>query len=251
MFDVRISATLLAILGLLALGRTYLRRRSRRKAEAKPDVPPALGVAHGLRVIRDAEDDDHYKQFVDEMWASSDARPVRVRLERNGEDSFVRSIVDRPGTIYVNTLEAGERKTYVADRHRWTRDGLKVSDAGFRAILFGVPPDEALRFNRPPASVEEALAPANNHLAAENSLVINYRDAEGEDSYRVISEIRRGDDRFTSRCHWRWGERRTFLYGRLIRVINPVDGKEIPIEQFRTPRKPFGTLAKRLRRKRA
>lgn len=225
--------------------------KKRDQAEARSDPEPWLQPSLKVRSVPD-DDDDRYRQFVDEMWASETACPVGVPLERNGENSFVESLVDRRGTIYVNAFEAGERKTYVANRHRWTNDGFKISDAAFRAILCGTPPAVALRFDRPPASVDEALSPDNNHIAADNVLVINYRDAVGEEAYRVVSDIRRGDDRFTARCHWRWGERRTFRYDRLVSIIDPVSRTEIPIEEFRNQRKPmFAGLAKRMRRKKA
>lgn len=103
--------------------------------------------------------------------------------------------------------------------------------------------EQALNDVEPPGSFEEALAPENNHVQAEHPLVINYRDAEGHESWRVVSDIHRGRDYFTACCHWRYGEPRTFRYDRLIQIINPEDGEIIPLKQFKSQRRVlFGRL---------
>ena len=191
---------------------------------SKPTTParkpsPAPAAPDGF--TGNSEDND-YAEFVAEVWRAPGAIKVDIVLQRvnySGElvNSHLHSLLPRrDGGFYVNTIEAGLRKTYVSDRHKWRRDALDVDSSAFRPIQSGADPDVALRFAPYPTSVEDALAPGNNHFRAEHRcFVIGYRSGRGELAFRAVSGVRRGVDQFTAHCHFRWGERRTFLYSRL------------------------------------
>ena len=205
------------------------------------------------RVTGNSEDDD-YAEFVAEVWRAPGAIKVEIVLQRvnySGElvDSHLHSLLPRRDSgFYVNTIEAGLRKTYVSDRHKWRRDGLDVDSSAFRAIQSGVDPNVALRFAPYPASVEDALAPGNNHFrAAHRCFVIGYRNGRGDLAFRAVSGVRRGADQFTAHCHFRWGERRTFLYSRLESIVDAESGEIIPVEKFAdcsVPLSPHGYMSK-------
>ncbi len=189
--------------------------------------------------VADEVDDNGYSEFVDETWRALNAVKLDVTLERvndSGESvvSRVCSIVPRhDNTRYVNTIEGGVRKTYVNDRHKWRRDGLDIDSSAFSAIRSGLDPDRALRFTPYPLSVEAALSAEDNHFQTDRrSYVIGYRDGEGRLSYRAVSGIRRGPDRFSAHCHFRWGDLRHFLYSRLEEVIDAETGEVISVEKF-------------------
>jgi hypothetical protein len=223
---------------------------------SKPTTPagnPSPGPATPDGFTGDSEDDD-YAEFVAEVWRAPGTIKVEIVLQRvnySGElvDSHLHSLLPRRDSgFYVNTIEAGLRKTYVSDRHKWRRDGLDVDSSAFRAIQSGVDPDVALRFAPYPASVEDALAPGNNHFRAEHRcFVIGYRNGRGDLAFRVVSGVRRGADQFTAHCHFHWGDRRTFLYLRLESVVDAESGEIIPVEKFADrsiPLSPHGYMGK-------
>lgn len=223
---------------------------------SKPTTPagnpsPAPAAPDGF--TGDSEDDD-YAEFVAEVWRAPGAIKVEIVLQRvnySGKliNSHLHSLLPRHDSgFYVNTIEAGLRKTYVSDRHKWRRDGLDVDSSAFRAIQSGVDPDVALRFAPYPASVEDALAPGNNHFRAEHRcFVIGCRNGRGDLAFRTVSGVRRGADQFTAHCHFRWGERRTFLYSRLESIVDAESGEIIPVEEFADrsiPLSPHGYMSK-------
>src|ERR1700731_4221956 len=102
---------------------------------------------------------------------------------------------------------------------RLIADILGSEISAFRAIRLGVDPEVALAPDPYPASYEAALEPAYNRVAAVGrAFVICYSRADREISYRVISNVVRAADHVSARCHFRWGERRHFLYQRLLGV---------------------------------
>jgi hypothetical protein len=214
------------------------KREMQRAEEAARRAQIEMEVETRLRAPNE-EDEEDYRQFVDRVWNAPGVIRADVPLQRVDHlgvavESRVRSIVPRgDGSAYVNVIENGERKTYVADRHRWLRDGRKLSGAAFSAIAErGIPPEEALRYIPPPTSIEAALAPENNHIQAKRALVIGYRAKDGEVCYRVVSGVRRADDHFTAHCHLRWGQTRHFRYDQLIEVVNAGTGEVIPLKRF-------------------
>lgn len=165
--------------------RVKIEKREARRAEQARRAEIDLEVEARLRALTE-EDEEDYRQFVDRVWNAPGAIAADVPLQRVDHlgvtvKSRVQSIVPREGGgLYVNVIESGERKTYVADRHRWLRDGRKVSGAAFRAVVErGIPPEEALRHIPAPTSIAAALAPENNHIQANHSLVIGYRAKDG------------------------------------------------------------------------
>lgn len=183
--------------------------------------------------------DGRYEAFVEELWQSALAVKVDIRLlriDREGRKivSTVHSIVPRGGgSCYVNTVEHGKRFTYVGSYHHWFLAGAKVDQSAFAAILAGASLDQAFRTAPYPTSALEAMAPENDHVTTDqHRYVIGYVNLEGRRSYRVVSNIWRGPDRFTAVCHLRWGERRTFLYSGLCEVVDPETGEIIPFKHF-------------------
>jgi hypothetical protein len=47
----------------------------------------------------------------------------------------------------------------------------------------------------------------------------------------LIRRLWRGSDRLTARCHFRWGERRTFLRIWIIELIDLETGEIVPFEK--------------------
>ncbi len=211
-------------------------------------------VAESIDQAQEIDDDD-YSEFVDEVWRAPNAIKLDVTLERvkySGKSvvSRVCSLVPRhDNTFYVNAIEGGVRKTYVSDRHKWRRDGLDIDSSAFSAIRSGLDPDRALRFTPYPLSVEAALSPENNHCQTDRrSYVICYRDGEGRLSYRAVSGIRRGPDRFSAHCHFCWGELRHFLYSQVEEVIDAKTGEVIPVEKFSDLSAPLDAHGRKVKR---
>jgi hypothetical protein len=216
----------------------------RRSDQAAHASPVSLAGAAWLTASDDVDED--YEAFVAATWGSPEAIDARVTLERITYDgrattSELRSLVPRrDGDFYVNTVEGGSRKTYVAGRYKWRRAGQSVDSSAFKAIRAGVNPERALRWVPYPRSAAEALAPENNHVGAiGRAFVIGYRDSRGETSYRVVSSVRRSADGFSAHCHFRWGELRHFLYARLLSVADAETGEVIPLEVFADRARPL------------
>ena len=114
-------------------------------SEAVPSAPPAPGGdrAPGLyfeagpaaSITASDDVDEDYEAFAAATWRSPEAIDARVTLERVTYDgrataSELHSLVPRwDGDYYVNTVEGGRRKTYVAGRYKWQRAGQPV-DSG-------------------------------------------------------------------------------------------------------------------------
>ena len=185
-------------------------------------------------------DDDGYEAFVALMWRQPgvDLKKIQVeRVWRSGEvfPAILVRLVESQGRLYLNLYEGKTRKTYAADsRHSWQRNGAVIDSSAFRAIRLGVDPEVALAPDPYPASYEAALEPAYNRVAAVGrAFVICYSRADREISYRVISNVVRAADHVSARCHFRWGERRHFLYQRLLGVRDAITGETIESVDFR------------------
>jgi hypothetical protein len=187
------------------------------------------------------DDDDGYEAFVDLMCRQPGIDLKRIRLERVWRSGEVFSaelirLVESNDRLYINLYEGGIPKAHAADnRHTWCRNGTVIDSSAFQAIKLGIDPGMALGPDPRPASWESALDPGNNRVSpVGRSFVICYTNAEGEISYRVISQVVRGADCFSARCHFRWGERRRFLYERLLEVRDANTGETIELEDFRS-----------------
>ena len=185
-------------------------------------------------------DDDGYEAFVALMWTQPgiDLKKIHAeRVWRSGEvfPAILVQLVESNGRLYINLYEGKTRKTYAADnRHSWRRNGAVIDSSAFQAIKLGVDPEAALSPDSYPASFEAALGPAHNRVAAVGrAFVICYCKADGQSSYRVISHVVRAADHFSARCHFRWGERRHFLYERLLGVRDALTGETIELDNFR------------------
>jgi hypothetical protein len=185
-------------------------------------------------------DHDSYEAFVALMWKQLgiDLKKIQVeRVWRSGEvfPAILVRLVESQGRLYINLYEGKTRKTYAADsRHSWQRNGAVIDFSAFQAIKLGVDPVVALAPNPYPASYEAALEPAYNRVVAVGrAFVICYSKADGEISYRVISNVVRASDHFSARCHFRWGERRHFLYQSLLGVRDAITRETIESVDFR------------------
>ena len=207
--------------GVAALSNPIAGAALRAPSMPDPVPPPSPGARNARAQVPQSEpaqdksvDDDDYEAFVEMVWRMPGISMGGRRLERTTWDGETREcqvagLVRAPnGKIYINANEDGARKTYLADnRHRWTYAGHPVDDFAFHAIADGVSIDRALAEDRRPASIEEALDPANNRITtAGHQYVISYRNADGVTSFRVVSGIRRYADHLTARCHFRWGQ---------------------------------------------
>lgn len=207
-----------------------IREWSRARAYKPPDAQDAAAD--------DGQDD--YAAFVEEIWGlpGIPLPPLafqRVRSTGERSECVLASLAKAPnGTTYINAYEAGLRRTFRADRrHHWTHDGHAVDESAFMAVARGVAPEIAFARDSPPSSISEALEPRNNRFGGKGAqFVIGYRNESGEASFRVISNVIRSDDRLSARCHYRWGERRTFLFDRISAVADARTGEIIPREVF-------------------
>lgn len=190
----------------------------------------------------DLDGDDHYFGFVDQMWARGgiDLGGIRIQVttsDGRASEWQLMSLVPGKGAYpYLNVLERGERRTYAADdRHRYARDGEEIDSSAFIAVARGVKPEVVLRREPAPGSVAAALSPEYDRYATtKRRFVIGYENRKGELSYRVISSLGLPTDPrfFSARCHFRWGQRRTFNIDRLRSVLDVETGASIPLDQF-------------------
>lgn len=186
----------------------------------------------------DYEEDPEYRRFVETMWRRPGVFLSGVTLTRLGPEATqfrAHSLVDgENGYPYINGWEGSRQLTLAADdRHKWAFNGSPVDSSAFLAIAQGYPVAAALGPQRRPASAAEALSPEFDHVATtERRYLIHYVNADGHSSWRVVSRVFRSDDGFTARCHFRWGQRRTFRFDRVREVIDGTTGEEIPLDQF-------------------
>lgn len=207
----------------------------------------AVERAHGqpAKNREDVDDgEDHYDEFVAAMWQRAGIQLGGLRFERlTGPVAvscdLVSLVTGDNGARYLNVLEGGVRKTYSADgRHRWRHDGHDIDAAAFAAIARGAPAQEALRADPYPSSFEEAISPRCDRFPTKDQRpVISYEDSRGQLSYRVISRVVRQRDTFSARCHFRWGERRTFLFDGVRSVVDVETGEVVSLAKFRTPKR--------------
>lgn len=186
-----------------------------------------------------SSDDDGYEQFVAEMWGKNGVDLLGIILKRetiSGQVAcYLHSLVEGSnGQVYLNVYENDQKKTYATDgRHKWRRFGDIVDATAFVAIRRGANPDEALRFEQYAGSFDEAVTPEFNRFqTTDKRYVIAYLSDDKGLSYRVVSRVIRSDDRFSARCHFRWGERRTFLFRNLRDVFDLQTRQPIDLPTF-------------------
>ncbi len=179
--------------------------------------------------------DDGYAEFVAAMWCRKGVSLGRVVLQRGGTDCvMIGLVIDDRGRKYLNVAEAGVRKTYAADgRHRWFRHGEPVDASAFTAVALGHDPDKALRFEAPPADALTAVQPSNDRWpTTKRKFLLCYRNRRGETTFRIISELIRHGAEFTARCHFRWGDRRTFRKDCVEGILDLATGKVLSVANF-------------------
>jgi hypothetical protein len=208
------------------------------KAERAPSSPPApnFGVASrdsDLAAAAEYDDEETYADFVARMWEKPTLTFAPIIAQRDGVACTIVAIVDlRRSYPYVNVWEAGQRKTYAGDhRHLWTRDGVTVDESAFLAVLSGENPNSALRAEPYPRTLEEALQ-KDRVQDDGRRFAIHYRNADHQVSWRIVSRIRRGREHMVARCHFRWGQRRTFRYDRIAEIVEIDTGEFIPVAEF-------------------
>lgn len=191
-----------------------------------------------------SDDDDDYANFVAAMWRLPGINLKRIRVHRltamgASECVLMRLIQAEDRRVYINALEAGERKTFAGDgRHQWKRDGKEFDSSAFSAIALGADPEIVLRHEPHPQSALAAMQPENDRCnTTDRRFLICYQNSKGELSCRVISRIIRQRDTFSARCHFRWGDRRTFLYEGLKAILDMGTGEIIAVETFRGKRR--------------
>lgn len=189
---------------------------------------------------REEDDDTRYALFVAEKWSREGISLVGMvlhRIDRDGE--LVRSdlhslVVDEVARLYVNTVEDGRRITLAGDsRHKWFRGEERVDETAWLAIFRGHKPSDVLRRAPYAASALEAMSPAFNRASGRGRrFVILYLNAQGDESWRMVSHVVRQADRFSAVCHFRYGERRSFLNSGLLEVVDPETGEALPLARF-------------------
>ena len=195
---------------------------------------------------KDADEDRDYADFVQKIWGLPgldlpNLKFERIRFDGERSECILVSIVKvSNGALYVNAHENGRRCTFRADRnHHWSHDGHAVDGSAFVAVARGVSFDVAFARDDAPASISEALEPRNNRFGGSGrAFVIGYMNEFGIASFRVISGVLRSDGKLSARCHYRWGERRTFLFDRISAVADAQTGEVISREVFFAKRAP-------------
>jgi hypothetical protein len=183
---------------------------------------------------RGAQERDGYASFVDECWAMEGVRTPPIELLRNGLSCTLFSVIPmgQGHYPYLNVIENGMRATYAGDgRHKWERDGAAIDCSAFSAVLAGADAEAVLCPDAPPTSLEEAIV-KNRADAKGHVYFLHYRTFGGEESWRVISGVRRRKDEFDAFCHFRWGTRRTFRFERVLEILDGETGELIDMDTF-------------------
>lgn len=206
-----------------------------------------VGLA-GSKLLEDPSDnleendDDGYRAFVHEMWTHDGINLGAFALQRLSYagpiDCRLHSLVEgAPGRLYLNVYEGGERKTYAADsRHRWFHDGHSVDYSAFIGIMKGADPNIAFKDAYPRSTEQAASREFDRFQTSDKRYVLCYRSSKGV-SHRTVSRVIRYKDRFSARCHFRWGERRTFCNEGLVSVFDLQTKKDIRVESFLSKQK--------------
>ena len=184
-------------------------------------------------------DDADYERFVSEVWEQPGIVCQNIELERcywNGMafPCQLHSLVPRrDASYYMNVIENGRRRIFVSHNWKWRRDGKQLDDSCFVALKLGIDPDHALRWVAVPTSPAVALSAEHDHVTtSDRRFLIEYINAQGEKSFRVVSRCIRLGDHFTARCHFRWGQRRHFKFANLQSVFDLATGEQIPKDIF-------------------
>lgn len=174
--------------------------------------------------------DGKYEAFVDEQWAKTGVDLSGIMLVRHvGPEEHPYRLHSLVEPYYLNCLDGITRKTFVPNRHRWTLDGVEVEPIAFTAIMRGVPPHVAFQPDLRPTTPAEAAA-KNRHETADRKILLHYRNAASREAYRIISRPHRSGSGFTACCHYRYGERREFLFERVLSFSNATTGEVIEPE---------------------
>lgn len=226
---------------------TFLQQRARRHApicpprvsqesEAGTEFHIEIAVARSTSTTdtpTELESED-YAEFVSEAWGSAEVETPPIPLMVNGQQAILKSI-KRNGSRspYVNVAVGSNsvRKTYVAERHIWSYLGRQVDASAFAAILQGIPADEALLPDPPPASLDEAIQ-KNRSEARGRTVALHFRDRNGGESWRIVSGLQRGTAHLNARCHYRWGDRRAFRNERIIALIDLETREPIDVADY-------------------
>lgn len=207
------------------------RFRSEVLPQALADYYERPAVASSLQVTPTLNEDDDYGAFVESMWAQAEIALPELAAEIDNERCFIVSLASRHGgSVHVNAWVAGEKKTFVADRHHWRFGDAEIDASAFVGVMRGAPVEIAFSADPHPNTVEEARR-KDRFETKDRRQALCYEDGKGTVSWRVISRIWRGSDHLTARCHFRWGERRTFLHIGIIELIDLETGEIVPFEK--------------------
>ena len=207
------------------------RFRSEVLPQALADYREQRAVAPSHQVTPTLNEDDDYGAFVESMWAQAEIALPELAAEIDNERCVIVSLASRHGgSVYVNAWVAGEKKTFVADRHHWRFGDAEIDASAFVGVMRGAPVDRAFSADPHPNTIEEARRKDRTRNERPPASTVLPR-RERYVSWRVISRIWRGSDRLTARCHFRWGERRTFLHIGIIELIDLETGEIVPFEK--------------------
>ena len=184
-----------------------------------------MTISFSTQIVEGHDDGDdlEYAAFVAGIWASADIYTQPVPLMLNGQPAILHSLKrrDEPAP-FVNVFlgQSRARKTFVANRHSWSHAGQPVEPVAFTAMLHGVPAEKAVLPDPAPTTLAEAIL--NNRCEAKGrSVALHFRDRHGVESWRIISGLQRGDEKLNARCHYRWGERRSFRNANILALVDP------------------------------
>lgn len=205
------------------------------------DLPDGNGfgieIVARLSVVEDdfEDDDSGYNVIVNENWSLPGVNLNELRLRASSYSTLLTaiSLVRAPnGRQYINALDGTKRKTFAVENSEWSQeDGRPIDQSAFLAIEAGSLPRFAIQPEPRPTTADEAFAKARGERRG-RAFLLEYEDGNGAPSYRVISDVRRSADKFSARCHFRWGMRRTFRFDRVRSVHSANDGEEIPLTLF-------------------
>ncbi len=121
--------------------------RERRAVAASPHATPTSG------------EDDDYGAFVERIWAQAEIALPELAAQIDNERCFIVSLASRHGgSVYVNARVAGEKKTFVADRHHWRFGDAEIDASAFVGVMSGAPVDIAFSAD-PPSEHNRGSAP--------------------------------------------------------------------------------------------
>lgn len=186
------------------------------------------------------DDNESYDIFVEKCWNLSGVPLNSLIVERVHYDGKTQRCVmetivkDTTGHLYLNCYVDGQKKTFSADsRHKWLYQNHTIDSSAFVAILRGIDVKVAFAEDIFASSIEEALSLNFNRFEGSGKkYVIQYTNSRDQMSYRFISSVVRLKDKLTSRCHYRWGERRHFRLDRIKTIVDVESEEIITVKDF-------------------